>query len=88
MTPGRGLPQDRVERSPEDVADIFNKYHLMSGPVVDADGRLVGVITINDAMEVLEEEAEEDIRLLGGVGDEELSDGVLEIARGRLSGRR
>ena len=45
------------------MAYIFNKYHLTSAPVVDADGRLVGVITIDDAMEVLEEEAEEDIRL-------------------------
>jgi magnesium transporter len=52
--------------------------------VVDADGRLVGVITIDDAMEALEEEAEEDIRLLAGVGDEELSDGVFAIARGRF----
>ena len=74
----------RVEQSQEDVAYVFNKYHLTSAPVVDADGRLVGVITIDDAMEALEEEAEEDIRLLAGVGDEELSDGVLEIARGRF----
>jgi magnesium transporter len=74
----------RVDQSQEDVAYVFNKYHLTSAPVVDADGRLVGVITIDDAMEALEEEAEEDIRLLAGVGDEELSDGVLEIARGRF----
>ena len=75
----------RVDQSQEDVAYVFNKYHLTSAPVVDADGRLVGVITIDDAMEALEEEAEEDIRLLAGVGDEELSDGVFEIARGRGS---
>jgi magnesium transporter len=74
----------RVDQSREDVAYMFNKYHLISAPVVDADGRLVGVVTIDDAMEVLEDEAEEDIRLLGGVGDEELSDGVLEIAGGRF----
>jgi magnesium transporter len=74
----------RVDQAQEDVAYIFNKYHLTSAAVVDADGRLVGVITIDDAMEVLEEETEEDLRLLAGVGDEELSDGVLEIARGRL----
>jgi magnesium transporter len=74
----------RVDQSQEDVAYVFNKYHLTSAPVVDADGRLVGVITIDDAMEALEEEAEEDIRLLAGVGDEELSDGVLEIVRGRI----
>ena len=74
----------RVDQSQEDVAYVFNKYHLTSAPVVDADGRLVGVITIDDAMEALEEEAEEDIRRLAGVGDEELSDGVLEIARARF----
>ena len=66
------------------MAYVFNKYHLISAPVVDADGRLAGVITIDDAMEVLEEETEEDMRLLAGVGDEELSDGVAEIARGRF----
>ena len=78
----------RADQSQEDVAYLFNKYHLTTAPVIDADGdaggRLVGVITIDDAMEALEEEAEEDIRRLGGVGDEELSDGVFAIARGRF----
>ena len=74
----------RADQGQEDVAYLFNKYHLTTAPVVDADGRLVGVITIDDAMEALEEEAEADIRLLGGVGDEELSDGVFEIVRGRF----
>ena len=73
-----------VAMSQEDVANAFNKYHLISAPVVDEDGRLAGVITIDDAMDVLEDEAEEDMRLLAGVGDEELSDGVAEIARGRF----
>jgi magnesium transporter len=74
----------RVDQSQEDVAYAFNKYHLISAPVVDADGRLAGVITIDDAMDALEEETEEDLRLLAGVGDEELSDGVFAIARGRF----
>lgn len=74
----------RVEDGQEDVAYVFNKYHLISAPVVDTGGRLVGVITIDDAMEVLEEETEEDLRRLGGVGDEELSDGVVQIARSRF----
>ncbi len=74
----------RVEQSQEDVAYVFNKYHLISAPVTDADGRLAGVITIDDAMDVLEEETEEDMKLLAGVGDEELSDGVAQIARGRF----
>jgi magnesium transporter len=74
----------RVDEPQEDVAYVFNKYHLISAPVVDADGRLVGVITIDDAMKVLEDETEEDLRLLAGVGDEELSDGVGEVARRRF----
>ncbi len=74
----------RVDQSQEDVAYAFNKYHLISAPVVDGDGRLAGVITIDDAMEALEEETEEDLRLLAGVGDEELSDGVAEIWRRRF----
>jgi len=74
----------RVDQSQEDVAYAFNKYHLISAPVIDGDGRLAGVITIDDAMEALEEETEEDLRLLAGVGDEELSDGVFTIARARF----
>jgi len=73
-----------VTDPPEDIAYAFNQYHLVSAPVVDADGRLAGVITIDDALEVLDEETEEDMRLLGGVGDEELTDSVFEIARQRL----
>lgn len=68
----------------EDVAYAFNQYHLVSAPVVDDAGRAIGVITIDDAMEVLSEEAEEDILRLGGVGDEEISDDVWEIARRRF----
>ena len=68
----------------EDVAYAFNQYHLVSAPVVDDSGRLIGVITIDDAMEVLDEEAEEDIKRLGGVGDEELSDQVWEITKRRF----
>lgn len=68
-----------------DVAYTFNQYHLISCPVVDADGRLVGVITIDDAMNVLDEEHEEDMLRLAGVGDESsLSDGPLETAKSRL----
>lgn len=73
-----------VEDEQEDVAYAFNKYHLVSCPVVDDDGRVVGVITIDDAMEVLEDEAEEDIRRLGGLGDEEITDGVRDIFRQRF----
>ncbi len=74
----------RVDQTQEEVAHAFNKYHLISAPVTDAEGRLAGVITIDDAMDVLEDETEEDMRLLAGVGDEELSDGVAEIAKARF----
>ena len=68
-----------------DVAYIFNQYHLISCPVVDADDRLVGVITIDDAMSVLDEEHEEDMLRLAGVGDEaSVSDGAFATARQRL----
>ncbi len=73
-----------VEEPQEDVAYAFNQYHLVSAPVVDDSGRLVGIITIDDAMEVLEDEAEEDIMRLGGVGDEEISHKVWAITRRRF----
>ncbi len=73
----------KVDEPQEDVAYAFNQYHLVSCPVVDADGRLAGVITIDDAMAALQEEAEEDILRLGGVGDEEISDSIREITRRR-----
>ncbi|WP_323786144.1 magnesium transporter [Thalassovita sp.] len=67
-----------------DVAYAFNQYHLISAPVVDEDDRLVGVITIDDAMTVLDEEHEEDILRLAGVGDEaSLTDTIFEAAKGR-----
>ncbi|MGF1658740.1 MAG: magnesium transporter [Rubrimonas sp.] len=67
----------------EDVARLFEKYHLVSIPVVDEAGRLAGVITIDDAMSVLDDEAEEDLLRLGGVGDEEINDRVWETVRRR-----
>jgi magnesium transporter len=68
-----------------DVAYIFNQYHLISAPVVDSDDRLVGVITIDDAMSVLDEEHEEDILRLAGVGDDSsISDSVGQTVRQRV----
>ncbi len=68
-----------------DVAYMFNQYHLISCPVVDAAGRLVGVITIDDAMNVLDEEHGEDMMRLAGVGDEaSVSDGAFETMKQRL----
>jgi magnesium transporter len=67
-----------------DVAYAFNQYHLISAPVVDEDGRLIGVITIDDAMAVLDEEHEEDILRLAGVGEGSLSDRVMNTTKQRL----
>lgn len=73
-----------VTQDEGDVAYAFNQYHLISAPVVDENDRLVGVITIDDAMAVLDEEHEEDILRLAGVADEaSLSDSILAAARGR-----
>ncbi|MBC7478725.1 MAG: magnesium transporter [Pseudorhodobacter sp.] len=69
----------------EDVAYLFNQYHLISCPVVGSGGRLVGVITIDDAMAVLDDEAEEDLLRLAGVGDGwSPSDSALTTVRQRL----
>ncbi|WP_299354409.1 magnesium transporter [uncultured Shimia sp.] len=73
-----------VTQDEEDVAYAFNQYHLISAPVVDEDDRLVGVITIDDAMAVLDEEHEEDILRLAGVGESSLTDTVSETARQRF----
>lgn len=67
-----------------DVAYAFNQYHLISAPVIDEDGRLIGIITIDDAMAVLDEEHEEDIMRLAGVGEGSLSDRVIETTKQRL----
>lgn len=68
-----------------DVAYAFNQYHLISAPVTDRDDRLVGVITIDDAMGVLDEEHEEDILRLAGVGeDSSITDSVIETMQQRL----
>ena len=71
-------------RPEADVAYSFNQYHLISAPVVDENERLVGVITIDDAMAVLDEEHEEDILRLAGVGEGSLSDRVIETTKRRF----
>lgn len=69
----------------EEAARIFQQYDLLSAAVIDEGRRLVGVMTIDDIVDVIEQEADEDIKRLGGVGDEELSDSVLAIARSRFT---
>ena len=75
-----------ADEDQEEVARLFQRYDPVAAPVVDADDRLVGVVTFDDVVDVIEEEAEEDIKALGGVtSDEELSDSVWTIARGRFN---
>ena len=70
----------------EEVARLFGKYNLVAAPVVDTENRLVGVITVDDVVDVIEEEADEDLKALGGVtSDEELSDNVWTIAKARFN---
>ncbi|MBZ9765068.1 magnesium transporter [Mesorhizobium sp. CA8] len=68
----------------EEAAREFEQYNLLSAAVVDENGRLVGVLTIDDVVDVIQEEAEEDLLRMGGVGDEELSDTVLATSRSRV----
>jgi len=68
----------------EEAAQIFEQYDLLSAAVVDENERLVGVLTIDDVVDVITQEAEEDLMRLGGVGDEELSDSVFATSRSRV----
>jgi magnesium transporter len=68
----------------EEAAQIFEQYDLLSAAVVDENNRLVGVLTIDDVVDVIQEEAEEDLRRLSGVGDEELSDSLRDTSRSRV----
>jgi len=68
----------------EEVARQFERYGLVSAPVVDRDNRLVGVVTVDDVVEVIQDEAEEDIKKMAGVGDESLADSVLATAKSRI----
>jgi len=79
-----GFRTFRVDESETDVAYAFNQYHMIAAPVVDEDDRVVGVITIDDAMNVLDEEHEEDIMRLAGVGEGSLADRVFDTVKQRL----
>ena len=69
----------------EDVARIMERYDLVALPVVSTEGRLLGRITIDDVVDVIREEAEEDLqRAVGITGEEELSSSIFSVSRGRL----
>lgn len=81
MEPVTGIAADTDQ---EEVAYVFEKYHLISAPVVDAGGRLVGQITVDDIVNIIQEENREDILRLAGVSDEDRGSSVPEIVRGRV----
>ncbi len=74
----------QVEDDQEEVARQFERYNLTAAPVVDRDRRLVGVITADDVVEVVQEEAEEDILSMGGVAGSAVTDTVWQTQRQRF----
>ncbi len=80
----RPVTEIDVTQDQEEVAYIFEKYNLISAPVTDEAGRLIGQITIDDIVDVLQEENQEDILALAGVGEVGRDAGVLDIVRSRF----
>lgn len=73
-----------VDMDQEEVASLFRKYGLVSAPVINQDDRLVGVITVDDVVDVITEEAEEDIMRLGGVSEQDSSSAIFETLKLRF----
>ena len=90
VTPIRAIRSDSVESvtvdtDQEEVAHLARRYNLLQVPVVDANRRLVGAITADDLIDVIDEEATEDIQRLGGVGgDETVLDPPRQVFRTRM----
>ena len=79
------VPFVRVGMDQEEVANFFKKYDLVSAPVVDEKMRLVGRITVDDVVDVLEEEGSEDLAYLAGAPDEEvLEDSAFVVSKARI----
>ena len=71
----------------EEVAKMFSKYNFLALPVVDRENRMVGIVTFDDAMDVMEDEATEDMELMGGMTPSEktyLKSSVLELFKNRI----
>ena len=75
----------KVNTDQEEVAYLFNKYGLVSAPVVDESKKLLGSITVDDVVDVIEEEREEDILKLGGVAHTDIYDAIIDTTRSRFS---
>jgi len=74
-----------VDMDREQVGHLFENYNLNSACVVDKGNKLVGMITSDDVLTVLKEEAEEDALRLAGVGDEEITDGIIKKTKRRFN---
>ena len=74
-----------VNMDKEEVGLTFENYNLVSAGVVNKDNKLIGMITADDVVTVVQEEAEEDVLRLAGVGDEEITDGVLKKTKRRFT---
>ena len=74
-----------VDMDKEEVGNLFENYNLNSAAVVDKNNKLVGMITNDDVLTVLKEEAEEDVLRLAGVGDEAITDGVFTKTKRRFN---
>ncbi len=69
----------------EEIAHLFRRKDLLSAPVVNEDGKLVGMITVDDIVDIIDEEAEEDFLKMGGVRDTDIFRPVVTTARSRFS---
>ena len=74
-----------VNMDQEEVGHTFENYNLTSAGVVDKNNKLVGMITSDDILTVVKEEAEEDVLRLAGVGDEEITDSILRKTKRRFN---
>ncbi len=74
-----------VNMDKEEVGHTFENYSLVSAGVVNKDNKLVGMITADDVVTVVQEEAEEDVLRLAGVGDEEITDSVITKTKRRFN---
>ncbi len=81
----QSVVRTQIDSSPEEVAQLVSKYDLLSMPVVDTQNRLVGVVTVDDVLDVIQEQAEEDLMHLAGVAaDERLTTPARETWRTRF----
>ena len=74
-----------VQKDKEDAAYLFRQRDLLTAPVVDGSGRLVGRLTIDDIVDIIDEEAEEDILAMGGISETDLFSAIKDSIRARLS---